>query len=153
VVVFSEHASAEALRQAGVTPASLGEALAADIVSLHRGLTPQTHHDLGAAELARLRPGAILINVARARLIDPEALLARLKKGDIFACLDVFEDEPPPRDHPLRRLPNVFLTSHIAGGSRDTQASAIGEVIGKIERHLDGDTSQAVRRERLRTMT
>ncbi len=59
----------------------------------------------------------MLLNVARAGLVDPEALLARLRRGDVFACLDVFEDEPPPATDPLRRLPNVFLTSHIAGGS------------------------------------
>lgn len=153
VLVFSEHAAPEDLRRAGVTPVGLGEALACEIVSLHRGLTPQTHHYLGAAELARLRPGAILINVARARLIDPDALLVRVKKGDVFACLDVFEDEPPARHHPLRNLPNVFLTSHIAGGSKDTPAGAMREVIDKIERHLAGEPALAVRRERLRTMT
>jgi phosphoglycerate dehydrogenase-like enzyme/predicted dehydrogenase len=153
VGVFSEHASADALRQAGVAPVSLGQALAADIVSLHRGLTPTTRHYLGSAELARLRPASVLINVARAALIDPEALLARLKRGDIFACLDVFEDEPPPAADPLRRLPNVFLTSHIAGGSRDMQAAAAREVLDKIERRLAGEPAPALKRERLRTMT
>ncbi|MGZ6038693.1 MAG: NAD(P)-dependent oxidoreductase [Phenylobacterium sp.] len=153
VFVFSEHAAPGDLLEAGVLPVSLGEALAADIVSLHRGLSPVTRHGLGAAELARLRPGSVLINVARAALIDPEALLARLKTGDVFACLDVFEPEPPPAADPLRRLPNVFLTSHIAGGSKDMQAAAIQEVLAKIERHLAGDDSEAVGRERLRTMT
>jgi phosphoglycerate dehydrogenase-like enzyme/predicted dehydrogenase len=153
VSVFSEHASADEIGRAGAVAVSLGEALAADIVSLHRGLTPATRHCLGSAELARLRPGAVLINVARAALIDPDALLTRLKRGDVFACLDVFEDEPPPKADPLRRLPNVFLTSHIAGGSRDTQAAAVAEVLDKIERRLLGETAPAVRRERLRTMT
>ncbi len=153
VSVFSDHASAEDLRRAGVTPVSLGQALAADIVSLHRGLTPQTRHALGAAELDRLRPGCVLINVARAALIEPKALLARLKRGDVFACLDVFEDEPPPRSDPLRQLPNVFLTSHIAGGSRDTQSAAIREVADKIERHLGGAPALSIERERLATMT
>jgi phosphoglycerate dehydrogenase-like enzyme/predicted dehydrogenase len=153
VSVFSEHASPDELRSAGATPVSLGQALAADIVSLHRGLGPATRHGLGAAELARLRPGSVLINVARAALIEPGALLARLKKGDVFACLDVFEDEPPAGSDPLRRLPNVFLTSHIAGGSRDMQAAALREVLDKIERHLIGAPAGAVERERLRTMS
>jgi phosphoglycerate dehydrogenase-like enzyme/predicted dehydrogenase len=153
VQVFSEHAAPEAIRKAGAAPVSLGEALAADIVSLHRGLGPETRYGLGAVELARLRPGAVLINVARAALIEPRALLDRLRKGDVFACLDVFEDEPPPRSDPLRRLPNVFLTSHIAGGSKDMQAAAVREVLDKIERHLAGDDGEAVARERLRTMT
>jgi phosphoglycerate dehydrogenase-like enzyme len=153
VQVFSDHASPQELRQTGVSPVGLGQALAADIVSLHRGLTPETRHALGAAELDRLRPGCILINVASAALIEPEALLARLKKGDVFACLDVFEDEPPPRGHPLRKLPNVFLTSHIAGGSRELQPAAVREVVDKIERHLGGAPSPTIARERLRTMT
>jgi phosphoglycerate dehydrogenase-like enzyme/predicted dehydrogenase len=153
VRVFSEHASPEALAQAGVEAVSLGQALTADIVSLHRGLTPATRYYLGAAELAKLRSGAVLINVARAALIDQKALLARLKIGDVFACLDVFEDEPPPANDRLRRLANVFLTSHIAGGSRDMQAAALREVLAKIERHLAGASAEVLERERLRTMT
>ena len=153
VCVFSDHASPDDIRKAGAAPVSLGEALAADIVSLHRGLSPATRHCLGAAELARLRPGAVLINVARAALIDPDALLERLKKGDVFACLDVFTDEPPPAADPLRRLPNVFLTSHIAGGSIDMRAAAVREVLGKIERRLAGEGAEAVARERLRTLS
>jgi phosphoglycerate dehydrogenase-like enzyme/predicted dehydrogenase len=153
VTVFSEHASPDEILEAGAKPVSLGQALAAEIVSLHRGLSPATRHCLGAAELARLRPGSVLINVARAALIEPEALLARLKKGDVFACLDVFEAEPPPAADPLRRLPNVFLTSHIAGGSKDMQAAAVREVLGKIERHLAGAPAEAVARERLATMS
>ena len=90
VLVWSEHADPGE----GVTRVSLGEALAADIVSLHRGLTPATRHFLGGAELARLRPGAVLINVARGALIQPDALLDRLRQGDIFACLDTFDEEP-----------------------------------------------------------
>ena len=153
VCVFSEHASTGEIRQAGAVPASLAEVLATDIVSLHRGLTPATRHFLGSAELARLRPGAVLINVARGALIDPDALLRRLRKGDVFACLDTFEDEPPPRTDPLRQLHNVFLTSHIAGGSPDLQTAAAREVLDKIERHLGGESTPAVTRERLRTMT
>jgi phosphoglycerate dehydrogenase-like enzyme len=153
VRVYSEHASPDEIRRAGAAAVSLGEALAADIVSLHRGLSPTTRHGLGAAELARLRPGSVLINVARAGLIEPHALLARLKTGDVFACLDVFEEEPPAAAHPLRRLPNVFLTSHIAGGSRDMHAAAVREVLDKIERRLIGEPAQVVERERLETMS
>ena len=153
VVAWSEHASPDEIQAAGAEPAALAEVLAADIVSLHRGLTAATRHFLGAAELARLRPGAILINVARGELIEPGALLRQLKRGDIFACLDTFEDEPLPSSHPLRRLPNVFLTSHIAGGSADMRAAAAKEVLDKIARRLDGEATQAVSRERLRTMT
>jgi phosphoglycerate dehydrogenase-like enzyme/predicted dehydrogenase len=153
VLVYSEHARAENIREVGAAPASLSEVLAADVVSLHRGLTASTRHFLGASELAKLRPGTVLINIARGALIEPDALLARLRQGDIFACLDSFDEEPLAATHPLRNLPNVFLTSHIAGGSKDMHAAAADEVIRKIQGYLNGDSIVSVSTERLRTMT
>jgi phosphoglycerate dehydrogenase-like enzyme len=132
VLVYSEHATEAEIRRSGAAPASMSEVLAADIVSLHRGLTQRTRHCLGAAELAKLRSGSVLINVARGALIEPNALLARLRRGDIFACLDSFEDEPLRASHPLRDLPNVFLTAHIAGGSSDNYAAAALEVVRNV---------------------
>ena len=146
VLVWSDHAPPE-------LAAPLDRVLAADIVSLHRGLTPKTRHTLGADELARLRPGAVLINIARGALIDPEALVARLSRGDVFACLDTFDQEPLPARHPLRRLPNVFLTPHIAGGSPDMQQQAAAEVVNKVMRYLAGDRAIALKPERLGGMT
>jgi phosphoglycerate dehydrogenase-like enzyme/predicted dehydrogenase len=151
VLVYSEHAADDEIIDA--RRSTLAEVLAADIVSLHRGLTPATRHFLGAGELSQLRPGAVLINVARGALMDPDALLQRLRRGDIFACLDTFETEPPSRGHALRRLPNVFLTSHIAGGSGDMHAAAAKEVVAKVNRFLDGTKVDAVSETRLRTMT
>jgi len=132
---------------------SLAEALSADIVSLHRGLTPATRHFLGAAELARLKPGAVLINVARGALIEPGALIDRLRRGDIFACLDTYEEEPLAADHPLRRLPNVFLTSHIAGGTPEMHAAAADEIVAKVAAYLRGDRAETIPAGRLATMT
>lgn len=153
VLVYSEHASASDISRAGATPVSLGEVLAADIVSLHRGLSNSTRHCLGAAELAKLRPGALLINVARGALIEPAALIARLRQGDIFACLDTYEEEPLAASHPLRSLPNVFLTSHIAGGSPDMHAAAAEEVVQKVAAYLAGDSIHSISAEQLLTMT
>ncbi len=153
VLVFSEHASKDDIRRSGAVPASLSEVLAADVVSLHRGLTERTRHCLGPPELAKLRPGALLINIARGALIEPNALLARLKRGDIFACLDTFEEEPLIGPHSLRNLPNVFLTSHIAGGSLDNHAAAAVEVVGKVAAHLADDRAPSISAERLWTMS
>jgi phosphoglycerate dehydrogenase-like enzyme/predicted dehydrogenase len=153
VLVYSEHARAEVIERSGATQAPLSAVLAADIVSLHRGLTQRTTHCLGREELACLRPGAVLINVARGALIDPVALLRRLERGDVFACLDTYEPEPLPRSHPLRRLPNVFLTSHIAGGSRDMHESAAEEVVRKVAAYLSGESTEVITAERLQTMT
>jgi phosphoglycerate dehydrogenase-like enzyme len=153
VLAFSEHASESELREVGAVPATLSDALVAEIVSLHRGLTPATRHFLGAAELGRLRPGAVLINVARGALIEPTALLARLRRGDLFACLDTYEEEPLASADALRKLPNVFLTAHIGGGSVDMHVAAADEVVGKIAAFLRGEEVQAVSAERLATMT
>ena len=153
VIVYSEHAADGEIQSAGAAVAALNEVLAADIVSLHRGLTADTRHFLGAAELARLRPGSVLINVARGALIEPAALLSRLRRRDIFACLDTFEYEPPETFHPLRKLSNVFLTSHIAGGSRDMLAAAAEEVVRRVANYLDGEAPEGILATRLRTMT
>ena len=64
-----------------------------------------------------IKPGSVFVNSARGELVDADALIARLNKRDIFACLDVFDVEPLPSNHPLRKMPNVFITSHIAGGT------------------------------------
>ena len=153
VLVYSEHGATSEMASCGAAPASLAAVLGAEIVSLHRGLSPRTRHFLGSAELAQLRPGTVLINVARGALIEPNALIQRLSQGDIFACLDTFEEEPLPVSHPLRRLKNVFLTSHIAGGSRRMQAEAADEVVRKVIAHLDGGPKDALTYERLRNMT
>jgi phosphoglycerate dehydrogenase-like enzyme/predicted dehydrogenase len=153
VLVYSEHAAEDDIRSSGAVPVSLTEVLAADIVSLHRGLTERTRHCLGAAELAKLRPGTVLVNIARGALIEPGALLARLKRGDIFACLDTYDEEPLIASDPLRSLPNVFLTAHIAGGSPDNYAAAAIEVVRKVAAHLAGEVTQPICAERLRTMS
>ncbi|MDE1150321.1 MAG: NAD(P)-dependent oxidoreductase [Azospirillaceae bacterium] len=153
VLVWSQTADGADIRREGAQPAALDQVLAADIVSLHRGLTSATRHTLGTAELARLRPGAVLINVARGGLIEPAALLDRLRRGDIFACLDTYEEEPLPPRHPLRRLPNVFLTPHIAGGSVDMRQAAADEVVAKVARLLDGGAVDTLTSDRLRGMS
>ena len=87
-----------------------------DVLSLHVPLSPATRHLIGAAELTALPPGAIVLNTARGGLIDEAALLEALEAGHLAgAGLDVFEHEPPPDRHPLRRHPRVICTPHVAG--------------------------------------
>jgi D-3-phosphoglycerate dehydrogenase / 2-oxoglutarate reductase len=104
-----------------------------DLISLHAPLTSETRHVIGAAELARMQPTTILVNTARGGLIDEAALVDALRSGRIFgAGLDVFEQEPPPTDHPLWTLDNVVLTDHTAWYSeasvRELQTRASQEV-------------------------
>jgi D-3-phosphoglycerate dehydrogenase / 2-oxoglutarate reductase len=105
----------------------------ADLISLHAPLTSETHHAIGAAEFARMRPSTIIVNTARGGLIDEAALVEALREGRIFgAGIDVFEREPPPPDHPLLALDNVVLSDHTAWYSeasvRELQTRASQEI-------------------------
>jgi phosphoglycerate dehydrogenase-like enzyme len=89
----------------------------ADVVFLIAPHTPQTEGLIGARELALLPDGALLVNVARGKLIDTDALVAELATGRIRAALDVTEPEPLPADHPLWRQPGVLISPHVGGAS------------------------------------
>ncbi len=86
-----------------------------DVVSLHAPALPETHHLLGAAELALMPDGATLVNTARGVLVDTAALEREASSGRLFAVLDVTDPEPLPASSVLYDLPNVMLTPHIAG--------------------------------------
>ena len=89
-----------------------------DAVTLHLPLTTETRHIIDTPRLARMKPGAILINAARGGLVDEAALLDALERGHLFgAGLDVFEQEPPRPDHPLLRRDDVIATPHIASAT------------------------------------
>jgi phosphoglycerate dehydrogenase-like enzyme len=89
----------------------------ADVVFLIAPHTPQTEGLIGAPELALLPDGALLVNVARGKLVDTDALVAELATGRIRAAVDVTEPEPLPADHPLWRQPGVLISPHVGGAS------------------------------------
>jgi D-3-phosphoglycerate dehydrogenase / 2-oxoglutarate reductase len=92
----------------------------ADVVSLHLRLTAETRGMIGAHDLARMKPSALLVNTARAELIAPGALLAALLQGRPgFAAVDVYEQEPVAIDHPFLSMPNVLCTPHSAWAEWD----------------------------------
>jgi D-3-phosphoglycerate dehydrogenase len=131
--------------------ASLDAALPlADIVTLHLPLTGGTRHLIDATALARMRPEAILINTARGGLVDEAALAAALAQGRLRgAGIDVLEQEPPPADHPLLALPNVLLSPHSAGVSREAAVRMAVESADNAIAALDGrlDPEVVVNRE------
>jgi phosphoglycerate dehydrogenase-like enzyme len=85
----------------------------ADIVSLHLILSERSKGIVGAGEMALMKPGAMLINTSRGGLVDEAALIEALTEGRIRAGLDVYNEEPLPEDHPLRRVPNAVTTPHL----------------------------------------
>jgi phosphoglycerate dehydrogenase-like enzyme len=123
----------------GVTLTDLDTLMAtSDVVTLHAPILPATRHMIGRRELDLMKPGALLVNCARAWLVDQDALLDVLAAGRIDAVLDVFDEEPLPADSPLRGLPNVTLTPHIAGFTRETRERQMGAMVDEIARHFAG---------------
>ena len=118
-LVFDPVVAPEAIKAAGCEPTSLEELLAAsDIVTLHCPSTAATKKLLNTDTIARMKPGAVVINLARGDLIDTAALVTALESGHIAAAaLDVCDPEPIPADSPLRSLPQVITASHIASAS------------------------------------
>jgi D-3-phosphoglycerate dehydrogenase len=120
VIVHSPSATSHDIVSAGAARVqTLDELLAAsDVLSLHRPSRPDTRHMINAATLSRMKSNAILINTARADLIDTPALIHALRERHIAgAALDVFDDEPVPAGAPLSGLDNLILTPHVAGGT------------------------------------
>lgn len=133
---YLDDASAAAL---GARLLSLDELLSSSrVVSLHAPQLPATHHLLDARRLALIPDGGVLVNTARGTLVDEDALIAELSSGRISAVLDVTTVEPPAADSPLYRLPNVFLTPHVAGSLGNECARLGGSVVDELIRHRDG---------------
>jgi D-3-phosphoglycerate dehydrogenase len=100
----------------GVTFADLDTVLAeSDVLSVHLLLNDETRNFLDASRIGKIRPGALLVNTARAAILDETAMIAALRSGRLrHAALDVFETEPLPQGHVLTTLPNVTLSAHSA---------------------------------------
>lgn len=139
VLAWSANLTPARAAEAGAEYATKAALLAeSDAVSLHLVLSARTRFVLGAADLACLKPGAIVINTARGPLIEEAALIAALRAGRIRAGLDVFDTEPLPADHPLRTLPNTVLTPHLGFGTTAIFRQFYGEAIENILAFLDG---------------
>jgi phosphoglycerate dehydrogenase-like enzyme len=102
-------------------------------------LTPATRGMLGPREFNLLPSGSVFVNVSRGAVVDSAALIERLQRGDIVAGLDVFDPEPIPVDSPIRQLPNVFITPHIAGSGAAVWPRLASLMIDELERFFAGD--------------
>jgi phosphoglycerate dehydrogenase-like enzyme len=110
-----------------------------DIISLHLPLTAETSNLLDAAAMARLKPGAVIVNTSRGPIIDEGALVDALQGGRLAAAgLDVFAVEPIPPDNPLLSLDNVVLTPHVTWYTADTMRRYLAEAVDNCRRLRDG---------------
>ena len=113
----------------------------ADFISVHVPLLPQTHHLIGAAEFALMKPNAVFINTSRGPVVDQKALYEALKSGQIFAAgIDVTEVEPISPDDPLLTLDNIIITPHIASASFTTRKNMALMVAENLLAGLRGQT-------------
>jgi len=135
-------ADAAALERVGVRAAALDELLATcDVVSLHTPLTDATRGLIGAERIARMRPGALLVNTARAGLVDTAALLGALAAGRLGgAALDVLDVEPPTPEHSAPQAPNLIVTPHSAYASAEAEAELQRRVAAAVRAALEGRT-------------
>jgi phosphoglycerate dehydrogenase-like enzyme len=139
VLAWSPNLTDERAKEAGATRVAKDELLArSDAISLHLVLSDRTRGVLGAADLARMKPGAILVNTSRAQLVDEAALTDAVVSGRIMAGLDVFYREPLPADHPFTRLRNVALTPHLGYSALEVYREYYAECAENALAWLDG---------------
>lgn len=138
------HLSAEEEHALGLSRVGMDDLLAqADVITLHIPSGKETHHLIGEAALARMKPQAIVINTARGSIVDERALGRALQEGRIAgAGLDVFEEEPFTPENPLAALPNVVLTPHIAAGTRDALKTKMRALFHNVQRFFAGQAME-----------
>jgi phosphoglycerate dehydrogenase-like enzyme len=140
VLAWSQNLDPEEARATGAEPV---EKLAlferADIVSVHYKLSERSRGLVGSAELAAMKPSAYLVNTSRGPLVDTEALVAALHGGQIAgAGIDVYNVEPLPPDHPLRKAPHTVLTPHLGYVTEDTYKVFFADAVEDVLAYLDG---------------
>ena len=138
VIVHDPYLAEDALKGHGIPVVPLHElAERADIISIHVPLLDSTRHLVGADLIKRMKDGVRIVNCARGGIIDEQALLEALKSGKVRgAALDVFEQEPPPSDHPLFELDNVVLTPHLGASTSEAQTRASVDICQQVLDYL-----------------
>jgi len=146
VVAWSQNLTAEAALDAGARRVDKRELFAtSDVISLHLVLSQRTRNIVAAEDLSRTKPGALLVNTARAGLVDQAALLDALQRGVLArAALDVFEQEPLPRTHPFRSMDQVLMTPHIGYVTHENYRIFFDDIVEDIRRFRSGDPVRIV---------
>ncbi len=140
VVAWSQNLTAEKAAEGGAILVSKESLLStSDVVTLHLVLSDRTRGIIGEKELRLMKASAILVNVSRGPLVDEAAMLAALREGRLgHAALDVYDREPLPADHPLRRMDNVTLSPHLGYVNDENLRLFYGDALEDIEAFLAG---------------
>ena len=150
VLAWSQNLTAEAAQAAGAEKVTKEELFArSDAISLHLVLSARTRHIVSAADIARMKPGAVLINTSRGPLVDEEALVRALAERRIHAGLDVFDREPLPANHPLRHVPNTVLAPHVGYTVVETMRHFYVQSVENAIAFLDGKPVRVINPEAL----
>ena len=139
LIAWSENMTPRAAAAAGAISVSKNQLFEqADILTIHLVLSSRTHRLIGAAELARMKPTARLINTSRGPIVEEQALISVLKNKQIAgAAIDVFDVEPLPPDHPFRSLDNILATPHIGYVSEGLYKTFYEDTVSNIQTWLD----------------
>lgn len=141
--VYDPYVTESIIREFGGNPTGLEALLeASEVLVFCAANTREAEHMMGQEQLARIRPGAVVVNVARSMLFDTEALLERLRQGDLTFLVDVFDEEPLPADSEFRRLPNVYCSPHRAGGIIPSVQRSIRYLASDFRSVLEGRPRQ-----------
>src|SRR5260221_11039565 len=144
VIAWSPNLTPERCKEVGVSYASKEELFAtADIITVHVVLSQRSRGLVGAADLARMKPSAYLVNTARGPIVDETALLETLQQKKIAgAAIDVFSVEPLPVDHPFRKLDNLVLTPHLGYVTEDSFRNHYRQMVEGIDAWFKGEPKQ-----------
>ena len=140
VVAWSQNLTAKRADAAGAELVDFHELLAeSDVVTVHLVLSDRTRHLIGAPEIARMRPSALLVNTSRGPIIDSVALASAVGSGALAgAAVDVYDKEPPAGDHPLRSTPGVLATPHLGYVTGGVYEVFYGQAVEDVVAFLDG---------------
>ncbi len=146
VLALSRRLTQEQAAEDGVTAADLDTLLRnSDVVSIHLGVNPESIGLIGAAEFDKMKNTALLINTARAVVVDQKAMIEALHAGKIGgAALDVYDVEPLPRDHPLMSTPNVLLCPHLGYVMEENYRVSFPQALENIEAWLAGEPKRLI---------
>jgi len=140
VLAFDKYPNLKRAEEIGMEYVDLDALLReSDVISLHVPLTPETEGLIGRKEIETMKEGVVLVNTSQGRVIDEKALIEALKSGKIaYAGLDVFEEEPPPKDNPLFKLDNVVLSPHIGFNTAEAARRCTDICIDNVVKFLEG---------------